>query len=333
MGRGLGAAATAALIGLAALAATSAAEPAKPAGKEVLPVRVWDIPSVERLPDDERGRLARYGRSIFEATYAHVGPEVADPAKRFAGNNLACKNCHLNGGFKKFGLPVIGAAADYPAYSARSGAPASLVERLNGCMTRSMNGRPMPAGLTEMRALVSYLDILSTGIRADAEVIGKGAGRMPELARAADPARGRAIYADKCALCHRSGGEGLRRGLPGDALGYLVPPLWGPDSFNDGAGMNRLITAANFVHANMPNGTDWTAPVLGVEDAWDVAAYVVSQPRPHKADLAADFPDKLAKPIDTPYGPYADGFSEQQHKYGPFGPIAAKVKALDAARK
>lgn len=27
------------------------------------------------------------------------------------------------------------------------------------------------------------------------------------------------------------------------------------------------------------------------------------------------------KPIDHPFGPYADSFSEQQHKLGPFGPI------------
>ena len=83
------------------------------------------------------------------------------------------------------------------------------------------------------------------------------------------------------------------------ALGYLVPPLWGPDSFNDGAGMNRLITIANFVHSNMPNGTSWVMPMVTPEDAWDVGAYVVSQPRPRKADLAADFPnrsDRTSKP-------------------------------------
>ena len=87
----------------------------------------------------------------------------------------------------------------------------------------------------------------------------------------------------------------------------MMPPLWGSDSFNDGAGMARLITAANFVHFNMPHGTDYLNPQLTVEQAWDVAAYMISQPRPAKAGLDKDFPDLLTKPVDAPYGPYADG--------------------------
>jgi thiosulfate dehydrogenase len=94
---------------------------------------------------------------------------------------------------------------------------------------------------------------------------GLGAGQMPELDRAADPERGRPIYARACALCHAPDGSGIRRGLPSTALGYMVPPLWGPDSFNDGAGMNRLITAANFIHFNMPNGTEYDHPRLSPE--------------------------------------------------------------------
>ena len=88
--------------------------------------------------------------------------------------------------------------------------------------------------------------------------------------------------------------------------------------------MARLITAANFIHFNMPHGADYVNPQLTVEQAWDVAAYLISQPRPRKAGIDKDFPDLLAKPIDTPYGPYADGFDQQQHTYGPFGPIRAE---------
>src|SRR5258707_11544297 len=111
----------------------------------------------------------------------------------------------------------------------------------------------------------------------------------------------------------------------------MVPPLWGNDSFNDGAGMARLITAANFIHFNMPHGTDYLNPQLTPEDAWDVAAYMVSQPRPHKANLDKDFPGHLLeKPVDAPYGPYADNFSVEQHKYGPFAPIRAAIARLKA---
>jgi thiosulfate dehydrogenase len=40
----------------------------------------------------------------------------------------------------------------------------------------------------------------------------------------------------------------------------------------------------------------------------------------------------LEKPVDAPYGPYADGFSEQQHKYGPFAPIRAALARLKAEK-
>ena len=153
---------------------------------------------------------------------------------------------------------------------------------------------------------------------------------MPELDRAADPVRGQVVYASNCSVCHAPDGLGVRRSLPTTDLGYMIPPLWGPDSFNDGAGMSRLIASANFIHFNMPHGTDYLNPQLTPEQAWDVAAYMVSQPRPHKAGLDKDFPDLLEKPVDVPYGPYADSFSEQQHKYGPFAPIRAAIARLKA---
>jgi thiosulfate dehydrogenase len=295
------------------------------------PVVTWNIPSVDQLPDNEQGRLARYGRSLVTATYAHIGPNVSDPAKRFAGNNLACANCHLDAGLRKFGLLLVGASADYPAYSKRTGREATIEDRVNSCMVRSMNGRALPGDSRELAALVTYLNVLSTGISADADVIGQGAGSMALLSRAADPQRGKHVFNRTCAAeCHGTDGAGVRNGTASDALGYLVPPLWGPDSFNDGAGMARLITAANFVHSNMPNGANWSQPLVSPDDAWDAAAYVESQTRPHKADLAADFPDKLNKPVDAAYGPYADSFSETQHKYGPFGPIEAEDQRLRA---
>jgi thiosulfate dehydrogenase len=95
--------------------------------------------------------------------------------------------------------------------------------------------------------------------------------------------------------------------------------------------MSRLLTAAAYAMHNMPIGTAFNAPVLTDEQAYDVAAYIISQNRPEEANLDKDFPIRLQKPIDTPYGPYVDGFSLEQHKYGPFGPIRAKVDELAAA--
>jgi thiosulfate dehydrogenase len=291
---------------------------------------IWTVPEVGALPDDAHGRLVRHGRDLITATYAYIGPDVADLGSRFAGNNLACGNCHLEAGTKKFGAPLFGLFGEFPRYNARSGTEIGIQDRINSCMTRSMNGRALPVDAPEMRALVAYVDFLSTGIPPGQRLPGLGVGNMPELDRAADPARGRTTYVTACAVCHGMGGEGIRRSLPSTDLGYMVPPLWGSDSFNDGAGMARLITAANFVHFNMPHGADYLNPELTVEQAWDVAAYVLANPRPHKAGLDQDFPDLLDKPVDTPYGPYADGFGAEQHKFGPFGPIRAAVARLDA---
>ena len=80
----------------------------------------------------------------------------------------------------------------------------------------------------------------------------------------------------------------------------------------------------------MPNGASFDNPILTDEEAWDVAAYVNSMPRPHKT-FAADWPDISAKPFDHPFGPYADDFTEQQHKLGPF--VAIKKKASLSAKR
>jgi thiosulfate dehydrogenase len=297
------------------------------------PAVIWTVPEIGALPDNASSRQIRRGRDVITATYAQIGPEVPDPPRRFAGNNLACSNCHLQAGTKKFGIPLFGLFGEFPLYSPRKGAEISIEDRLNACMTRSMNGRVLPTGAPEMLAMVAYIKFLSTGVPPGQLLPGLGVGRMPELDRAADPVRGRALYANTCIACHGINGEGIRRSLPSTDLGYMMPPLWGSDSFNDGAGMARLITAANFIHFNMPHGADYLNPQLSPEDAWDIAAYVVSQPRPHKAGLDKDFPDDLlAKPVDAAYGPYADGFDAQQHKYGPFASIRAAVARLKAEK-
>jgi thiosulfate dehydrogenase len=97
--------------------------------------------------------------------------------------------------------------------------------------------------------------------------------------------------------------------------------------------MSRLLTAAAYAMHNMPIGTTYSAPVLADEQAYDVAGYIVSQQRPEKANLDQDFPVRFQKPIDTPYGPYVDGFSLEQHRYGPFAPIRARVQELAASSR
>ena len=217
-----------------------------------------------------------YGRRLVAETYAFIGPEVADPAMRFAGNNLACQNCHLDGGRVDRGLALVGVSAKYPM-ARPGGGTETLADRVNGCMTRSMNGWPLPEDGAESRAIVAYLEMLtrdSGGFGDPAE------DPLPLAAATPDPARGQGLYMSECAACHGADGAGMRVGRPGDALGYLHPPLWGQDSFNAGAGMHGIATAAAFVHDNMPLGTTAAAPVLTPQDAWDIAAFIEAQPRP-----------------------------------------------------
>jgi thiosulfate dehydrogenase len=63
-------------------------------------------------------------------------------------------------------------------------------------------------------------------------------------------------------------------------LGYTIPPLWGEASFNAGAGMAKTAYAASYIHNNMPLGINYQTPVLTVQQAWDVAAYMISKPHP-----------------------------------------------------
>lgn len=292
-----------------------------PAAQSQTPAAPWTVLDIASLPDDAWGHTVRRGHDLIAQTSRLIGPEVTNPARRIAGNNLNCQSCHLGAGTQQYALPLVGVLGDFPQYRGRSGRVDTIEDRINGCLIRSMNGRAMPPGDPDMIAIVSYLRFLNMGHAVGAAAPGRGLPRMVMLSRAADPVRGKAIYAQTCAACHGADGQGQRVGKVGDALGYTFPPLWGADSYNNGAGMARLITAANFVHANMPQGTTWEAPVLPSEDAWDVAAYINSQPRPQMAGLDQDYPNRSEKPVDAAYGPWVDNFPAQQHQLGPFGPM------------
>ncbi|MGL6266945.1 MAG: c-type cytochrome, partial [Chitinophagaceae bacterium] len=170
----------------------------------------------------------------------------------------------------------------------------------------------------EMKAIIAYLHWLGDEVPKGTKPKGSGIMELPYLSRAADPAKGKVVYQAKCKVCHGNNGQGQPNT---EGYGYTYPPLWGRNSYNSGAGLFRIVRFAGFVKNNMPFGqVDFHNPQLSNEESWDVAAFVNSQPRPQK-DLSKDWPDISKKPVDHPFGPFADGFSEQQHKYGPFGPI------------
>ncbi len=313
-----------------AAAAVAMAREAPAADVQQIDLAEWTPPSIGSVGDDPFGKLVKYGYALFTDTPNQIGPAAIDPAKRFVGGGLTCQNCHLKAGTQPYSVPLMGAWGQFPQYRAREAQIDTLEDRINGCFERSMNGHVIPLDGTEMKAYLAYIKWLSTGIPDGAKLIGAGMKSIKEPGRAADLDNGAKVFADTCASCHGKDGRGQRAGK---GPGYQFPPLAGPDSYNNGAGMTRVLTFASFVRYNMPFGTTFDAPVLSDTDAYDVAAYVNSLERPVRPNLDKDFPNKLQKPVDTPYGPYADDFPPEQHKYGPFDPIRAKIKELAAARR
>jgi thiosulfate dehydrogenase len=293
----------------------------------------WTIPDPDSLPDDSFGRAVRRGRDLIVKTSSLIGPDATDPAMRYAGNGLDCQSCHLQAGTQRFGLPLAGVWGVFPTYIARENEVRTLEERINGCMERSMNGRALPVGGPEMKAMLSYINFTSDSERVGKPLDGRGAPPLPLPEKASDPAHGHEVFNNVCAACHGADGQGQRlssKDAKATGRRYQFPPLWGPDSYNDGAGMARGITAAQFVHANMPFGTTYESPMLSAADTFDVVAYISEQIRPHKPDLEADFPDRARKPVDATYPPFIGPFSPEQHRLGPWPPMQAWMKANGA---
>ncbi|MFK7863651.1 MAG: c-type cytochrome [Pseudohongiellaceae bacterium] len=279
-----------------------------------------DVSTINAVPSVE------YGRRLVRETTALMGPGHEDPAMQFSGTSMDCASCHLETGTKPGTLSLLQSANRYPRFSGRDGGDRDLRDRINGCMTRSMNGRELPRDSIEMRSIEMYVNNLN----AQYAVMGasKRASSEPpafsEPDRAADVAAGEVVYEQRCQVCHGENGEGLAE-TADKSQGYLFPPLWGADSFNNGAGMTRVLTAARFIKARMPLGQE----DLTDDEAFDVAAFVNSHERPERENLSEDYPDLTRKPIDSPYPPYADDFPIEQHKLGPFGPIREYYENLN----
>ena len=294
-------------------------------------IKNWTAPDVDTLPNDTYGQLVRYGKKLATETYAIIGPEVKDKKMRYAGNNFACQSCHEDAATKPYAMPWVGVSAVFPQYRGRENHVSTVEERVNGCMERSMNGKPLPLDSREMKAFVTYIHFLSTGIPIGAKVEGAGTMKFTPPNRKADLANGKNVYDEKCAACHQPNGAGLPNGNIKEAKGFMFPALWGKDTYNNGAGMNRQLTAAAFIKGNMPLGTTASNPALTDDQAYDVAAFINSHERPKKANLDKDFPARYNKPVDAAFPPYIGGGDAEQHKYGPFQPLMEAMKKLKPA--
>jgi thiosulfate dehydrogenase len=261
-----------------------------------------------------------YGKDLIARTAYYLGPKGKVGALT---NGMNCQNCHNNGGTKLYGLNLIATAANYPQFMPRTSNVLSIAGRINGCFQRSLNGHALDTTSREMKAMVAYIKWLGKAVPKGQKPFGSSVLKLAYMSKAEDPVKGKAVFVQKCQVCHGTNGEGF---FSADKITYTYPPLWGKDSYNDGAGLYRITTFAAFVKSNMPFGVTYQTAQLTDEEAWNVAAFVNSKPRPH-FDQHNDWKDIAKKPIDYPFGPYADQFSEDQHKYGPYQPIADVQKS------
>ena len=279
-----------------------------------IPAGSWKSPDETTIPAGKQGEMIRYGRELIVHTARYLGPKGSVAC---ITNGMNCQNCHLAGGTKLFGNDYAGFISSYPKMSGRSGKVEPASERIAECFERSLAGKVPDTSGHEVRSILAYMKWIGKNVKKGDKLFGSATEKLSFMDRAASPAKGKKVFLMKCQSCHGTNGEGL---LNPDKKGYTNPPLWGKHSYNDGAGMYRLSNFAGFVKNNMPFGATYESPQLTDEEAWDVAAYVNSQPRPHK-DQHNDWKDLRKKPFDFPFGPYIDRFSEEQHKFGPFKPI------------
>lgn len=288
------------------------------------PTAEWHAPDTSQLSSTSEGRLILYGRQLISSTSKFFGPKGTVAA---ITNGMNCQNCHIDAGSKPFGNSFSAVAANYPQLRNRSGIVESIEFRVNDCLQRSLNGKTIDSASKEMQAMVAYLKWIGKDVPKKAKPKGSSTD-IPYLGRASDSAKGEIVYVNKCERCHGKKGEGI---VKADSTGYIYPPLWGESSYNIGAGLYRLTRFAGYVKYNMPfDKASNTSLQLSDEEAWDVAAFVNSQPRPVKT-FDHDWPDIRKKAVDYPFGPFADTFSVRQHKYGPFEPIEKARQAM--ARK
>ena len=263
----------------------------------------WYAADISTLGPGPENDLIRYGKELIVHTPRHIGKSAENPAMRYAGNDLACQSCHLNAGLQPFAAPFVSTFASFPMMV--DDQVLTLTERINGCMTRSMNGKELPDDSREMEALIAYMKFVGKGTPVGVRVPGMGLMPIGLPESPPDSRRGAEVYAKHCASCHKEDGQGEPKLSP--AVGYAIPPLWGDATFNAAAGMAKTAYAASFIRFNMPMDIDYREPVLTVQQAWDVAAYIISKPHP------------LAPPVEpkVPVLPVGEDASEAEEAQAP----------------
>ncbi len=256
----------------------------------------WDIPKnplTDSIPGDPHlAEQIRLGFRLFTDTH--------NEAPHITGNKVSCGNCHLNAGQREKALPLVGVVGMFPEYNKRSARLFSLEDRIVGCFMRSQNATgnekardaALPSTTSkEVLAISAYIAWLSRGYPAGIEPPWRGhntipAGELLPLEKF-NPALGEKSYMEKCSSCHGEDGQGV-------AIGdKIAGPLWGPDSWNDGAGAARVYTLAGMIRYMMPYLDPGS---LTDEEAQHIAAFINSKQRPVYPFKKEDYHAGVAPP-------------------------------------
>ena len=251
--------------------------------------RAWDVPrnplTMPLNAPDSLAKKIKRGFRNFTNTPRY--------ARRFSGGGMSCNNCHPNAGQKEKMLPLVGVAKFFPEYNKRLGRSFSLEDRIVGCFLRSMNATGAGSGKVSVRheselasatlsptceeveAVSTYISWLSSGVSEKDSILWRGHNTIPASKLIPidmlSAKLGKKLYVEKCSTCHGLNGQGVEIG------DKKAGPLWGPRSWNDGAGAARTYTLAGLIRHPMPYLDPGS---LTDEDAQQIAAYITSKPRP-----------------------------------------------------
>ena len=271
-----------------------------------------------KIPGNKYGEAIKYGRELMLRTAYYIGPDGING--KYLGNKMNCTNCHQDAGTKPYSFNLMLTFKNYPQYRSREGKVLSLAERINNCIMHPHLGKPLPLDSKEMIAFISYLKWISDSSNIDKNTPGVKGIPVVFPTIPASPERGAQLYETHCTRCHGKSGEGV---IQPDSASYTYPPLWGMKAYQPGSSMHRLIKMSQWLITNMPyDKATHEKPFLTTEEAFDLAAFV-NDDSLHQRPPVGEFqyPHNEEKAIDYDRGPFADPFSEAQHKYGPYQPI------------
>lgn len=276
------------------------------------------IPDTNDIPSDAFGESVKLGRNLMLHTALLIGPNGS--MGQYLGNKMNCTNCHQEAGTKPFAFNLMRSHQRYPQYRPREDRVLTLADRVNNCIERPHIGKPLPYNSNEMIAFLSYFKWINSYVYKLDSFPGEKNLSLTYPNKPASVELGKQLYVAKCSSCHGKNGEGVME--PSNQF-YMYPPLWGNFAYQPGSSMHRVTMMAAWLKANMPHLiAKYNEPVLSDEEALNLAAFINDgRLHPRKNPDSMDYPNPKTKPFDYPFGPYADTFSEEQHRLGPFEPI------------